>query len=80
MRLNAGSAIVIVSVDMKFPDIFRIFGWLIVATASGLLLIPWKWHHRFGKWAIPLAIRNIKLYALGAFSLGSFMLYAVLSQ
>jgi hypothetical protein len=80
LRLIAGSAIVIFSVEMRFPDIFRIFGWLIVATALGLLLMPWKWHHQFGKWAIPLVIRNIKLYALGAFLLGSFVLYAVLSQ
>ncbi len=78
LRLIAGSAIVIFAVEMRFPDLFRIFGWLIVVTASGLLLIPWRWHHQFGKWAIPLAIRHIKLYALGAFVLGAFMLYAVL--
>ena len=46
-------------------------------TAAGLLLIPWQWHHKFGKWAIPLAIRHLKVYALGAFALGTLILYGV---
>ena len=78
LRLIAGGAIVIFAAEMRFPDLFRVFGWLVVLTASGLLLIPWQWHHRFGGWAIPLAIRHIKLYALGAFMLGAFILYAAL--
>jgi len=78
LRLIAGAAIVIFAAEMKFPDVFRVFGWLVVLTASGLLLVPWKWHHRFGEWAIPLVIRHIKLYALGAFLLGAFILYAAL--
>ena len=79
LRLLAGSAIVIAAERMKFPGAFAIFGWVLVATALGLLIVPWKWHNRFGSWAIPFAIRNIKLYALGAFSLGCLILYAVLS-
>ncbi|MDH3215140.1 MAG: hypothetical protein OEN01_02475 [Candidatus Krumholzibacteria bacterium] len=78
LRLIAGLAIVVFAVETRFTDLFRIFGWLIVVTALGLLLVPWRWHHRFGKWAIPLAIRHINLYALGAFLLGAFMLYVVL--
>ncbi len=62
---------------MRFPGPFRVFGWLIIVTASGLLLMPWQWHHQFGKWAVPLAIRHMKLYALGAFLLGASILYAV---
>ncbi len=78
LRLIAGSAIVVFAAEMRFPDLFRVFGWLVVLTTSVLLLIPWQWHHRFGEWAIPLAIRHIKLYALGAFVLGAFILYAAL--
>jgi hypothetical protein len=77
-RLIAGAAIVIFAAEMRFPDLFRVFGWLVVLTTSGLLLIPWQWHDRFGEWAIPLAIRHIKLYALAAFVLGAFILYAAL--
>ena len=63
---------------MLFSYFFSFFGWLIVGTTVGLLLIPWQWHHKFGEWAIPLAIRHLKLYAIGAFALGMFILYAVL--
>ena len=62
---------------MWYPDLFKVFGWLIIVTSVGLLLIPWQWHHKFGKWAIPLAIRHLKLYALGASALGTLILYGV---
>ncbi len=74
-RLIAGAAIVIFSPWMWYPDLFKSFGWLIIITAAGLFLIPWKWHHRFSQWAVPLAIRHLRLYALGSFALGTFILY-----
>lgn len=78
LRLVAGAAIVVFAAEMRFPALFSIFGWILVVTAAALLVVPWRWHHRFGQWAIPLAIRHIKLYALGAFVLGSFILYAAM--
>ncbi len=77
LRLIAGAAFIVFAPQMQFPEVFRVFGWLVGLTAAGLFLIPWRWHHRFGAWAIPLAIKYIKLYALGAFALGAFILYAV---
>ena len=77
LQLIAGSGIVAFSFQMRFPDLFKIFGWLIVVTAIGLLLVPWQWHRRFGQWAIPLAIRHIKLYALGSFVLGTLILLSM---
>ena len=76
-RLIAGAAIVIFAPSMRYPDLFKFFGWLVIVTAVGLLLIPWQWHQKFGKWAIPLAIRHLNLYGLGAFALGTFILYGV---
>ena len=77
LRLIGGVAFIVFAPQMQFPDVFRIFGWLVGLTAAGLFLIPWRWHRRFGEWAIPLAIKYMKLYALGAFALGVFILYAV---
>ncbi len=74
LRLLAGTALVTFAPWMWFPDLFRYFGWLIVVTAVGLLLTPWRWHHEFGKWAIPLAVRYLKLFALGALALGAVIL------
>ena len=80
LRLIAGAAFVIFSAEMRFPDLFRVFGWIVAGTASVLLLLPWQWHRRFGEWVIPRTIRHIKLYALGALVLGAFILYATLNQ
>ena len=74
-RLIAGVALVTFSPSMWYPDLFKSFGWLIIITAVGLFLTPWKWHHRFSKWAIPLAIRHMRPYAFGAFALGTLILY-----
>lgn len=78
LRLIAGIGFILFAPEMRFADLFRIFGWLLVLTATGLMLTPWRWHHQFGKWAIPLAIKYMKLYALGAFTLGLFVLYGLL--
>ena len=77
LRLIAGVGIVAFSAQMRFPEILSAFGWLIVVTSTGLLLVPWRWHHRFGQWAIPLAIRYIYLYAIGSFALGTVILIAL---
>ena len=45
---------VIFAPSMWYADLFKLFGWLIVVTAVALLLLPWRWHYEFGKWAIPL--------------------------
>ena len=75
LRLIAGAAIVIFAPSMWYPDLFTLFGWVVIVTTAGLLLVPWQWHHRFAKWAIPLAIRHMKLFAFGAAGLGTLILY-----
>ena len=77
LRLIAGLAMILFAPEMRFSNLFMAFGWLLALTAAGLLLIPWYWHRRFGEWAIPLAIKYMKLYALCAFALGAFILYGV---
>jgi len=77
IRLIVGTAIVIFAPSMWFSDIFNIFGWIIIITTIGLLIIPWQWHHKFGKWAIPLAIRYLKIYSVLALILGLFILYCL---
>lgn len=76
LRLIAGAAVVVFAAEMRFASAFRVFGWLLVVTAAGLLLMPWRWHRRFGEWAIPLAIRHIRLYAFAAFLLGAVIVFS----
>jgi len=76
-RLVVGAALVIFAPSMWYSNILYIFGWILVVTAIGLMLIPWKWHHKFGEIVIPLTIQFMKFYAVGALLLGILVLYSL---
>ena len=78
LRLLVGAAIVNFASSMRYPELFRPFGWLLVVSTAGLLLLPWQWHNKFGRWVMPPVIGHMRLFALGAFALGAFILYSVL--
>lgn len=78
LRLVGGAAFVVYAGEMRFPQAFRVFGWLVIGTAAILLAMPWRWHRRIGEWVIPIATRHLKLFALGALALGAFVLFSVL--
>jgi uncharacterized protein YjeT (DUF2065 family) len=77
LRLLLGAGIVNFSSSMWHPELFKLFGWLIVVTTIGLLLTPWQWHRTFAAWVMPHVIRRMRLFALGACALGAFVLYGV---
>ena len=58
-------------------DVFWLIGWAIVVSSVGLMLVPWQWHHRFGKKVLPVLIQHMRLYAIGMFAFGAVILYAV---
>lgn len=76
-RLIVGLAIVVLAPYMWYSNMFTVFGWILVVTSIGLMLIPWHWHHKYGKWAIPLALRFMKVFAFGAFLLGVLVLFSL---
>ena len=76
-RLIVGIAFVVLAPYMQYSNLFNLFGWILIVTTTGLLLIPWQWHHKFGEWAIPLTLRYMKFYALGAFILGVLIIYSL---
>jgi hypothetical protein len=77
LRLLVGAAIVNCASSMWYPELFKLFGWLMVVTTVGLLLVPWRWHQEFGARVMPLMIRHMGWFALGASALGAFVLYGV---
>jgi hypothetical protein len=77
LRLVVGAALVNAASSMWQPELFTIFGWLIVVTSVVLLLTPWRWHHTLGTWMMPPVFQHLKLFGLGAFALGAFILYSV---
>ena len=79
LRFVAGLGFVYAAPEMRFTLVFRAFGWFVVITSVVLLLLPWRLHHRFGRRTIPTALARLKLYAIGTFGLGAFILFATLA-
>jgi hypothetical protein len=77
IRLLFGMALVTLSPDMWQSRAFWLVGWAIVVSSVALMCAPWQWHHRFGEWIRPMFMRYLKLYAIGAFAFGAFLLYGV---
>lgn len=77
LRLIVGAGLILFAVEMWFPTLFLLFGWVIVVTSIGLLLIPWRLHHKFSRWTIPQVFRYLNFFALGAFALGAFIFYGM---
>lgn len=77
VRLVIGAALVVYAPQMKFTRAFVVFGWVLVVTTIGLFTVPWRWHHRFATWSVPLATRNMPLLAIGSFAGGVLVLLSV---
>jgi hypothetical protein len=78
VRLIIGISMLTFSKSMLYPQFFEIFAWIIILSTVVLIVIPWTWHNKAGKWAIPLTIRNLKFYAVSASIFGVFLLYCVI--
>ena len=76
-RLLIGTSLVVLSPTMWPPSMIRLIGWAIVISSVALLLMPWRWHHRFGQRVLPTLIRRMRVYAVGVFAFGCLLLYGV---
>ena len=77
LRLLVGAALVTLADSMRHPELFKLFGWIIVISTVGLLLIPWQWHHKFSTRVMPPVYRHMRLFALGAIALAALILYGL---
>ena len=77
LRFAAGVALVLYAPRMFLSGAFHLFGWVLLATTAFLLVLPWRWHHRFAQQAVPLFTRYIALIGLVSFAIGSLILWAV---
>ena len=76
-RLIAGFSFVYFAPLTAYSEYFRVFGWLLIVTTLGLLLVPWRWHRSFAEWVVPVAIRYLRFFALGALGMGALILYVI---
>ena len=77
LRFLAACAFVLAAPSVLVPTVFIIFGWVLLATTAGLLLIPWRWHHRFARRAVPEALRFLPVVGASSVALGILVLMAV---
>lgn len=77
LRFAVGFALVLHAPRMLLPGVFTLFGWVLLVTTVGLFRIPWRWHHRFAKQAVPKAARYITLVGLASFAIDGLILAAV---
>lgn len=77
VRLVVGVALLVRAPRMWGGRAFRLLGWMLVATATGLLLLPWRLHARFARRVLPPVLRHLGLYAVALFSLGALVLAGV---
>jgi hypothetical protein len=77
LRFLVGGAFVLSAPQSFFPGVFSLLGWVLLATTVGLLLLPWRWHHRFARRAVPEALRFLPLVGASSIALGVLILVAV---
>lgn len=76
-RFVAGIGFVLYAPDSAWPVAFALLGWALVLSALVLMLLPWRFHHRFGEHVIPLVLKHKRLYGVGSLLLGITILTGV---
>ena len=77
LRIVAGAAFVYQAPRMSFSSAFSLFGWVLLCTTVGLLVVPWRWHYRFAQKTVPQVTKYIALLGLSSLAIGGFVLVAV---
>jgi hypothetical protein len=77
IRLIVGGAFVLHAPKMLFEGAFAALGWVLVITTAGLLAVPWHWHQRFARLAVPQVVRHFRLLGIAALALGGLVLLAI---
>ena len=77
LRFVVGAALVSHAPRMYLSGAFNLFGWVLLVTTACLLFVPWRWHHRFARQAVPRATRHIRLFGLACLAIGGLILAAV---
>jgi uncharacterized protein YjeT (DUF2065 family) len=79
LRFIAGGGLVFYAPRMRYPEIFSAFGWILLVTTLGLLLIPWRWHDKFARKAVPAALQYLKLIGVVSLAIGAGLFYSMLT-
>lgn len=77
IRLVFGASLILHESYNHYGYFMNLLGWVVVITTIGLLVFPWKWHHKFAGKVIPPVIRFMKFYALMLLVFGIMLIWVV---
>ena len=78
IRMIPAAGLVIYAEFSKYPEIFNILGWFMLATSFVLYFVPRRIHHKYALWcANMLTPRFIRLISPFSIFLGCAMIYLV---
>ena len=79
IRMIPAAGLVMYAELSKFPEVFSILGWFMIATSLILYVVPRKIHHNYAIfWADILKPQYIRLLCPLSLLFGSFIIYAAL--
>ena len=74
VRILIGACFVVAAPTMALSPIWVLSGWVLIATSVALLLVPWQWHQRFARFAVPRALPFLSLIGVCSILAGSLLL------
>ena len=78
VRGVVGAAFVLAAPQVACSWAFGAFGWVVLGTTGALLLVPWQWHRRFARAAVPQALHVLPLIGISSALAGALVLWCVL--
>ena len=79
LRMIPAAALILYADYSKYPMVFKLFGWFMLATSIILYLVPPKLHHQFSNWcADMLKPFYFQLLSPFAFLFGVAIIYCVI--
>lgn len=76
VRILVGGAFLMAAPLTPWRVAVSVFAWVLLGTTAVLLLVPWHWHHRFARRAVPEALRFLPLIGVASLALGAIILAA----
>lgn len=78
IRMIPAIGLIIYADYSKFPEVFKLFGWFMLATSLVLYFVPRKWHHNYAlRSADMLKPGYIRWLSLASLVFGGVIIYSV---
>lgn len=77
VRVIAGAGFLACWPRMQWGELFRLAGWILVATSLVMALVPWQSHRRFANWAVPKALSLTPVLGVCSISIGALVIVAL---